>query len=97
MSQEEVEKFGREADDWWALDGPALPLHAMNDLRVPLIRNALLGYNLDHTGRLPSPDVFPLAGRSILDVGCGVGILCEVRRLHLSIFRHLEIIFCQSV
>lgn len=78
MSQQEVDKFAAEAAEWWRNDGPALPLHAMNELRVPVIRNALTGYPLEETGPLPTPDIFPLAGHTIVDVGCGPGILCEV-------------------
>ena len=79
VSQQEVDKFAAEAAEWWRSDGPALPLHAMNELRVPFVRNALTGYHLEDTNRLPTPDVFPLAGRTIVDVGCGPGILCEVK------------------
>ena len=78
MSQQEVDKFAAEAAEWWRNDGPALPLHAMNELRVPLVRNALTGYALENTNRLPPHDAFPLAGRTIVDVGCGPGIFCEV-------------------
>ena len=79
VSDNEVEKFAVEATEWWSGSGPALPLHAMNRLRVPLIRNALVGHTLEDTGPLPNMDVFPLAGKRIVDVGCGPGILCEVR------------------
>ena len=79
VSDSEVEKFAVEATEWWSGSGPAQPLHAMNRLRVPLIRNALVGHTLEDTGPLPNMDVFPLAGKRIVDVGCGPGILCEVR------------------
>jgi 2-polyprenyl-6-hydroxyphenyl methylase/3-demethylubiquinone-9 3-methyltransferase len=34
---EELEKFGRLADQWWAEDGPLATLHAINPLRVDYI------------------------------------------------------------
>lgn len=73
----EVDKFAAEAKEWWRSDGPSQPLHAMNRLRVTFIRNALLGHRLDDIGPPPNQDVFPLAGKKIVDVGCGPGILCE--------------------
>ena len=45
----------------------------MNAVRVPLITSAL-----QQTGRDVGDVTKPLAGYSVLDVGCGAGILCEV-------------------
>ena len=44
----------------------------MNNVRVPIIKEALLGTREEQLGDKP------LTGYSILDVGCGGGILCEV-------------------
>jgi 2-polyprenyl-6-hydroxyphenyl methylase/3-demethylubiquinone-9 3-methyltransferase len=57
---EELEKFGRLADQWWDADGPLATLHAINPLRVDYINSRA-----------------PLNGASVLDLGCGAGILCE--------------------
>ncbi|XP_075227506.1 ubiquinone biosynthesis protein COQ3, mitochondrial [Lycorma delicatula] len=62
--------------DWWNVYGPMEGLHAMNDLRISLIRNGL-----ENTGRLKlcninnNPEY--LKGIKIIEVGCGGGILCE--------------------
>jgi len=74
-NQEEVDKFSAMAADWWNPHGVCKPLHSMNRLRVPLIRDCLVNSGLSdtqlaHTGT-------PLQGLRILDVGCGAGILSE--------------------
>jgi len=57
----ELHKFGALASRWWDTESEFKPLHAINPLR--------LGWILEHTGAL--------AGKSVLDVGCGGGILAE--------------------
>ena len=52
--------------------GPFWPLHRLNKLRLSYIRSKLCG----HFG-LNAGDEQPLQGLSILDVGCGGGILAE--------------------
>lgn len=44
-------------------------LHAMNRLRVPFIRDGLINTGVVAKENIDSPE--PLAGVSILDVGCG--------------------------
>lgn len=74
VDEEEVERFSRLADNWWDESGEFGALHSMNDLRIPLIRDGLLtSSSSDRSTSLP------LKGLKILDVGCGGGILCEVR------------------
>lgn len=68
----EIEKFAAMADDWWAPNGKFKPLHALNPVRVGYIRDSVCS----HFGT----DCFrprPLQGISILDIGCGGGLLCE--------------------
>jgi ubiquinone biosynthesis O-methyltransferase len=70
----ETEKFSLSIDKWWnELDGPAAPLHSMNGVRVPVIKEALIGTR--DVGGAMGPH--PLDGYSILDIGCGGGILSE--------------------
>jgi len=57
----ELHKFSALASRWWDAESEFKPLHAINPLR--------LGWILEHTGAL--------AGKSVLDVGCGGGILAE--------------------
>lgn len=68
----EIEKFAAMADDWWAPDGKFKPLHALNPVRVGFIRDNVCA----HFGRDPFQPQ-PLAGLSVLDIGCGGGLLCE--------------------
>lgn len=58
---EELARFDEAASGWWDLHGDFAPLHAINPLRLDYIER--------RTG--------PLAGRRVLDVGCGGGILAE--------------------
>ena len=71
-SEEEVAKFSTLSSKWWNRNGEFQALHSMNKLRVPFIRDNLL---LQGHGVPLSPK--PLKGISILDVGCGAGILSE--------------------
>ncbi|XP_054897899.1 ubiquinone biosynthesis O-methyltransferase, mitochondrial [Poeciliopsis prolifica] len=67
----EVKRFQLLANKWWDEEGEFAALHAMNDLRVPFVRDNLLNVQRErHPGQ-------PLAGLRILDVGCGGGLLSE--------------------
>ena len=76
MDPKEAAKFSY--GDWWVEGGSARPLHALNLLRVPLVRNALLGRPYDDLSPLERDSPYPLEGKRVLDIGCGAGILCEV-------------------
>ncbi|XP_077433118.1 ubiquinone biosynthesis O-methyltransferase, mitochondrial [Vanacampus margaritifer] len=71
VDPDELKRFRSLASKWWDEDGEFRALHAMNDLRVPFIRDNLLNV---HKARHPGK---PLAGFTILDVGCGGGLLTE--------------------
>lgn len=75
LNQDEVDKFRAMSGDWWNPHGVCRPLHSMNRLRVPLIRDGLINSGLSN------PDLArtdkPLKGLKILDVGCGAGIISE--------------------
>ncbi|MDB5511996.1 MAG: bifunctional 3-demethylubiquinol 3-O-methyltransferase/2-polyprenyl-6-hydroxyphenol methylase [Enterovirga sp.] len=68
----EVGRFDRLARDWWDPHGPMRALHRINPLRLVFIREALCR----HFGRDPRAP-FPLDGLSLLDVGCGAGLISE--------------------
>ncbi|XP_038617118.1 ubiquinone biosynthesis O-methyltransferase, mitochondrial [Tachyglossus aculeatus] len=67
----EMKKFQILAHKWWDEQGAYSPLHSLNDLRVPFIRDNLLKTTASHQ---PGS---PLSGMKILDVGCGGGLLSE--------------------
>ena len=68
----EIARFAAIAAEWWDDAGPMRPLHTLNPTRLKWIKGAIC----ERLGRNPSgPDA--LAGLTILDVGCGAGILAE--------------------
>lgn len=68
----EVEKFERMAVEWWDADGKFRPLHRLNPLRIGYVRDRMAA----HFGRDPKAPK-PLAGLTLLDIGCGGGLLAE--------------------
>lgn len=84
IDSEEVEKYERLTSEWWTELGGARGLHAMNRLRVPFIRDGLIAEGAADKENIDTAT--PLKGISILDVGCGGGILSEaLARLGASV------------
>ena len=72
IDRKEVEKFRALGQEWWSQTGPMRGLHALTPARVHFIRDAATHcFDCD----ISSPQ--PLQGLSVLDVGCGGGILAE--------------------
>ncbi len=68
----EVERFAAIAPEWWDEDGAFRPLHRLNPARVEYIRDRLAAhFDRDIKTRAP------FAGLSLLDIGCGGGLICE--------------------
>lgn len=71
-SAEEVARFTAMAEEWWDTTGKFKPLHRFNPVRLAFIRREMAA----HFGRDPqSPQ--PFEGLTLLDVGCGGGLLSE--------------------
>lgn len=74
---DEIARFAAMAESWWDPYGTSRALHKMNPLRIAYIRDRVAG----HFGRNPLDDQ-PLSGLSVLDIGCGGGLISEpMRRL----------------
>lgn len=69
---EEAEHFASLARDWWNPKGKMASLHRVNPVRLEFIRDAI---DAHFEGDWQS--VRTLAGKSVLDVGCGAGLLSE--------------------
>ena len=69
---EEVAQFEALAATWWDESGPMRPLHRINPVRLEFLRDSLAA----HFARDPKASR-PFAGLTLLDIGCGAGLLCE--------------------
>jgi 2-polyprenyl-6-hydroxyphenyl methylase/3-demethylubiquinone-9 3-methyltransferase len=77
----EVERFSRIAAEWWDPKGKFAPLHVFNPVRLAFIRDQAEA----QFGVGPDPRK-PFAGKRLLDIGCGGGLLCEpMTRLGFSV------------
>ncbi len=72
VDRDEVARFAALAHEWWNPKGPYAPLHAFTPVRVEYVRDRLAERFDRDTNSLKS-----LKGLSVLDVGCGGGILAE--------------------
>ncbi|MBO0661974.1 bifunctional 2-polyprenyl-6-hydroxyphenol methylase/3-demethylubiquinol 3-O-methyltransferase UbiG [Jiella sp. MQZ9-1] len=68
----EIERFSRLAQEWWNPAGKFKPLHKFNPVRLDYIRQELAA-NFSRDLMQPKP----LAGLSVLDIGCGGGLIAE--------------------
>jgi 2-polyprenyl-6-hydroxyphenyl methylase/3-demethylubiquinone-9 3-methyltransferase len=69
---DEIENFDRLSSEWWDENGPFKPLHQLNPTRIHFIRDVILA----HFARSMAHDT-PFEGLSVLDIGCGGGLVCE--------------------
>jgi 2-polyprenyl-6-hydroxyphenyl methylase/3-demethylubiquinone-9 3-methyltransferase len=68
----EISGFARIAEGWWDPQGAFRPLHRINPARLAFIRDHLAAqFGRDPRGRRP------FAGLTLLDIGCGGGIVAE--------------------
>ncbi len=81
IDPDEVAKFSAMAADWWNPNGKFKPLHRFNPVRLKFIRHTAE----QHFGLEPGLKT-PLAGKRLLDIGCGGGLVCEpMARLGASV------------
>ena len=72
IDNDEIERFSRIASEWWNPTGKFKPLHQINPLRIGRIRDAAC----QHFGK-NAGNAAPLAGLSLVDIGCGGGLIAE--------------------
>lgn len=72
LDPEEVARFGAIAAEWWDPNGKFRPLHKLGPARLGYLRDRLVSHFL-----LTDRGLRPLVGRTILDIGCGGGLICE--------------------
>ncbi|MEQ1577379.1 MAG: bifunctional 2-polyprenyl-6-hydroxyphenol methylase/3-demethylubiquinol 3-O-methyltransferase UbiG [Hyphomicrobium sp.] len=68
----EVERFQRIAGEWWDAKGKFRPLHKLGPARLTFIRDEIVRHFNKTSGGLK-----PLAGLTVLDIGCGGGLVSE--------------------
>ena len=72
INKEEINKFSNLAEEWWKPNGKFKTLHKFNPSRLEFIIQ-LIKKNFIKDSSLS----MPLEGVTILDIGCGGGLLCE--------------------
>jgi 2-polyprenyl-6-hydroxyphenyl methylase/3-demethylubiquinone-9 3-methyltransferase len=72
LDRDEVARFAKLAGEWWDANGPFRPLHRINPVRLTYIRDQLCRkFGRDKAA------ASSLAGLSVLDIGCGGGLVAE--------------------
>ena len=72
VDDDEVARFSALASDWWDPSGPMAPLHRLNPVRLAWIKGEVAAaFGRD----AKAADAY--SGLSILDVGCGAGLVAE--------------------
>jgi len=74
----EIAQFERLGEDWWSETGPMAALHQINPIRLRWMRDAMIDTFTARDGSRREPAAMrALDGLSILDLGCGGGLLTE--------------------
>jgi 2-polyprenyl-6-hydroxyphenyl methylase/3-demethylubiquinone-9 3-methyltransferase len=78
----EIDRFARCAAEWWDANGKFRTLHQIGPARLTFLRDALVRHVGGPQQRRPKP----LEGLTVLDIGCGGGLVCEpLARLGASV------------
>jgi 2-polyprenyl-6-hydroxyphenyl methylase / 3-demethylubiquinone-9 3-methyltransferase len=81
LDEGEVRRFGELASEWWDPAGKFRPLHKLGPARLAFIRKEIVRHFVRPPGGLR-----PFEGLSVLDIGCGGGLVSEpVARLGASV------------
>ena len=72
INKKEIEKFSKIAEEWWNPEGKFKPLHKFNPIRMSYIKeNVIKTFKLEYNNKTPLKNI------TILDIGCGGGLLSE--------------------
>lgn len=72
LDEAELARFAALAADWWDPKGKFRPLHQIGPVRLAFARDRMI----EHFS-LAQAGLKPLTGLSILDIGCGGGLISE--------------------
>ena len=72
INKEEIQKFSKLADEWWDVNGKFKPLHMFNPIRIEYILDEISKHF-----KLNREKKILLKNLSILDIGCGGGLISE--------------------
>ncbi|MBX9590069.1 MAG: bifunctional 2-polyprenyl-6-hydroxyphenol methylase/3-demethylubiquinol 3-O-methyltransferase UbiG [Hyphomonadaceae bacterium] len=73
LDPSEIDRFARLASEWWDANGKFRTLHQIGPARLTFLRDQLLR----HFGGGERAGLRPLERLTLLDVGCGGGLVCE--------------------
>ena len=69
INKTEINKFDKLAAEWWNPEGSFKPLHKFNPIRIKYIKNSIIQHFNIKSNKIPLKNI------SILDVGCGGGLI----------------------
>ncbi|MEM6811889.1 MAG: bifunctional 2-polyprenyl-6-hydroxyphenol methylase/3-demethylubiquinol 3-O-methyltransferase UbiG [Pseudomonadota bacterium] len=72
LDKQEIKRFQKTSNKWWDEQGPFKPLHKLNPTRLAYFKKQIC----DHFDR-DENTANSYKGLSIIDVGCGGGLVCE--------------------
>jgi 2-polyprenyl-6-hydroxyphenyl methylase/3-demethylubiquinone-9 3-methyltransferase len=72
INKEEIQKFSKLAEEWWDVNGKFKPLHMFNPIRIRYITDTIKNHL-----NIKKDKVNYLQGLSVLDIGCGGGLISE--------------------
>ena len=75
LDESEVRQFGRIAAEWWDADGKFRMLHRIGPARLQYLRDRMVRHFPPSASGGGGMKV--LSGLSVLDIGCGGGLVCE--------------------
>ena len=69
INKTEINKFNKLAAEWWNPEGSFKPLHKFNPIRIKYIKDSIIEHFNIKSNKTPLKNI------SILDVGCGGGLI----------------------